>query len=103
MKATIACALLTCQSLVMYWLLWHCQIEHKPPTEHPVGTSMPLSEYPLRYAPDGSVGIGTPTLLPEHQYILRGDGSEWYAPGVDYAEVQQRLFQARCLLGVRCL
>ena len=114
MKVTTACVLLVCQSVVLYWLVFTCQKDSSLPTTPSLGTSVPLSEYPLRSFPDGPVGIGTP--IPDDPIVFRSrdstgtdlyrllaDGTEWYAPGVDHAWVQGLLFQARCPVQTRCL
>ena len=96
MKATTACVcmLLVCQSVLLYW-------------------SAPLSDLPLRFFPEGAVGIRTPTpdapIVVRNTndatelYRLNADGTEWYASGVDRAWVQGLLFQARCLEQAQCL
>mgnify|MGYP001581409426 CR=1 FL=1 len=114
MKATMACVLLVCQSFVLYSLMFTCQTGHALLPKPSLGTSVPLSQYPLRSFLDGSVGIGTP--IPEDPIVFRSrdstgadlyrllaDGTEWYAPGVDRAWIQGLLFQARCLAQARCL
>ena len=114
MKATtLGYVLLTCQSLILYGLLWMCQAEYRSPTEHRAGTSKSLSEYPLLDDAVGNRGFGT--IFPDNPivvrspdganelYRLRADGTEWYAPGVDRLLVQQKLFLAQCLQEMRCL
>jgi hypothetical protein len=113
MKATTACVLLVCQSVILYWLVLTCQTEHALLPKHSLGTSVPLSDFPLRSFPDGSVGIGV--LVPDapivvhsrnngtELYRLHTDGTEWYAPGVDHVWMQGLLFQARCLVQAQCL
>ena len=114
MKKTMACVLLVCQSVFLYWLLFTFQAEHALLPKHSLGTSVPLSEFPLRFSPNGSLGLGTP--IPEDPIVFRSrdstgadlyrllaDGTEWYAPGVDRAWIQGLLFQARCLAQARCL
>ena len=112
MKLPIACALLVCQSFVLYGLLLTCQKKYIYPTKQSLGTSVPLSDYPVRVFPNGSIGIGTsmpdnPVVFKSNDatelYRLRADGTEWYAPGVDRVWVQGVLFQIRCPKQARCL